>query len=64
MKIKITVEVDTNLPEEVIENLQNSISYEFENFFNELDENETKHNLDKEDCESTVSSVTVTRSNS
>ncbi len=34
-KVKIVVEVETNLPEESLENLENSLMYSLENFFEE-----------------------------
>ncbi len=60
MKLTITIEVETNLPEDVIDSLQTTLSYEFDRIFKDLDENEN-NGLKEDNCESDVTSVTVVK---
>jgi hypothetical protein len=61
MKLNIIIEVETNLPEEIIDNIETTLHYECEKIFSELDRHTTEVKLDNEDCESTILKLLVVK---
>lgn len=56
-KVKIVVELETNLPEESLENLETSLQYNLESFFE--DEVAAQEDNEEDDFECDIESIEV-----